>query len=97
MDISSIKQAGILNFVKKNERLINIALLSKEVDYNLPHRISVNQIKDGILNEIESEKKRIENEKDENYNKDNSQKNKKNQRSNYEEYFKIDPNRIKEY
>ena len=76
--------------------MINIALLSKEVDYNLPHRVSVKQIKDGILTEIESEKKRIENEKD--GNNENSKENiiekQRIQRSNYEDLFKIDPNRI---
>ena len=90
-DISTIKQPGILNFVKKNERLINIALLSKETDYNLPHRVSVNKLKEGIFSEIENEKKRIENEKEENLLKNESNKKKVNQRSNYEDYFKLDP------
>lgn len=91
VDLTSIKDKNILSFVKKNQTLVNIALLSKDIEFNFPHRISVTDIRDKILKEIEDEQNRLEREKQAlaDAQSQGSEDNKAKE-LNYEKYFGID-------
>lgn len=91
VDLSNIKDKSILSFIKKNQTLVNIALLSKDIEYNFPHRISVTEIREKILRDIEDEKNRLEREKKALADAKNqmSEENKAKE-LNYENYFGID-------
>lgn len=93
VDLKNIKDKNILSFITKNQTLVNIALLSKDIDYNFPHRISVNDIREKILFDIEDEQNRLEKEKKaiEEANSINSQ-DKQSKDLKYEGYFGIDSN-----
>ncbi len=92
--MNSVKDKNLLNFIKKNQTLVNIALLSKDVDFNFPHRISVRNIREKILKDIEDEKNRLEREKLANIEllKKKNEEDNKNKKLNYENYFEIDSN-----
>jgi hypothetical protein len=92
--LNSVKDKNLLNFIKKNQTLVNIALLSKDVDFNFPHRISVRNIREKILKDIEDEKNRLEREKLANIEllKKKNEEDNKNKKLNYENYFEIDSN-----
>lgn len=61
IDLNSIKDSKALNFVKKQEQLCTIVLLSKDLDFEIPHQARLNEIKYEILNEIKAEQDRLMN------------------------------------
>jgi len=70
--------------------LVNIALLSKDIEYNFPHRVSVTDIREKILQDIEDEQKRLEREKTASSDaKSQSSEDNKSKEMNYENYFGI--------
>ena len=72
---------------------MNIALLSRDIEYSFPHRISVTEIREKVLKDIEDEQNRLDKEKKVNLDaKNQTNDNNKNTELNYENYFGIDPN-----
>jgi len=66
--------------------------LSKDIDYNFPHRISVTEIREKVLKDIEDEQNRLEREKRTITDAKNKvSEDDKNKDLNYENYFGIDP------
>jgi hypothetical protein len=92
VDLENVKDKNFLNFVKKNQTLVNIALLSKDIEYNFPHRVSVTEIREKILKDIEDEQNRLEREKKgvAEAAKGQSAEENKSKDLNYESYFGID-------
>ena len=66
--------------------------MSKDIDYNFPHRISVTEIREKVLKDIEDEQNRLEREKRTITDAKNKvSEDDKNKDLNYENYFGIDP------
>ena len=63
--------------------------MSRDLDYNLPHRLSVIDIKEKILKDIEDEQNRLEREKNLNELKNKEQGADRLKKMNYEKYFGI--------
>lgn len=66
--------------------------MSRDLDYNLPHRLSVIDIKEKILKDIEDEQNRLEREKNLNELKNKEQGADRLKKMNYEKYFGIESN-----
>lgn len=59
VDYSSINDVKAIPFVKKQEQFCNIALLSKDLDFEIPHQARMKEIKYEILEEIKQEQERL--------------------------------------
>lgn len=59
IDYSLIKDHKTYSFVKKQEQLCTIVLLSKDIDFDIPHQKRINEIKYELLNEIQQEQDRL--------------------------------------
>lgn len=59
INLDSITDHKVLTFVKKQEKLCTIVLLSRDVDYEIPHHARMNEIKYEIMNEIKKEQERL--------------------------------------
>lgn len=60
IDYTKIESQGIKAFIKKNETICTVILLSKDLDFEVPHLNRISEIKRDILEEIEEEYKRLE-------------------------------------
>jgi hypothetical protein len=60
IDFDKIESQGIKAFIKKNETICTVILLSKDLDFEVPHTTRISEIKRNILEEIEEEYKRLE-------------------------------------
>jgi hypothetical protein len=82
-----------LNFVKKNERLITVCLLCKDLDFEIPHKASKTEIKNQIMKEITDEELRLEGIQTSAKESEAMEREKSlTKRINYENYFQINPN-----
>jgi len=45
--------------VKKNERLIKVALMCKDLDFNFPHKIHIQQLKSSLVKDLEVEENKL--------------------------------------
>lgn len=59
IDLEGVNDLKVLKFIKDKERLIRIVLMSKDLDFEVPHRQRQAQIKSEILDEINKEQKRL--------------------------------------
>lgn len=61
IDYNDLKDKNILNFVLKNQRLINICLLCKDLDFEIPHKSFQEDIRRSIEYEIQLEEQKLKN------------------------------------
>ncbi len=94
IDYNKIKDQNALTWIKTNERLITVCLLCKDLEFEAPHLINRNEIKNKIMDEIEQEEQRfkISSEKNSQLESETEIEKLRKKKTNYESYFGILPN-----
>lgn len=59
IDYSSVKSSSIRAFIQKYETLCKVMLLSKDLDFEIPHLRRISEIKENILIEVDEEYERL--------------------------------------
>lgn len=82
-----------MDFVKKQEQIVTICLLNRDLDFEVPHKLNQTVIKDNIMKEIKEEEERLQlHDKMVQERLDEERKARQNIQKGYEEYFGISPN-----
>jgi hypothetical protein len=92
IDYTNIKDKNALTWVTKNEKLITICLLCKDLNFEAPHIVNRIEIKNKIMSEIDQEEEKATVISDKQMQSDSSLAADKNKKTNYESYFGILPN-----
>jgi hypothetical protein len=94
IDYTKIKDQNSLSWIKTNEKLITVCLLCKDLNFEAPHIINRNEIKNRIMSEIEDEEQRLRNAADRQSQLESESEieRMRKKKTNYESYFGILPN-----
>ena len=93
IDYESIKDKNALTWIKNNERMITTCLMCKDLDFEIPHKIKKEDIKEKLIGDIMSEEKRLNDYNTEQMQIENDAKSRiKSKSKGYENYFNILPN-----
>jgi hypothetical protein len=73
--------------------MISVVLMSKDLDFNIPHKLNRANIKNNILKEIEEEEKRLQEiNLSQQQQEEKERQERQRRKMNYENYFDINPN-----
>jgi len=94
IDYTKIKDQNALSWIKTNEKLITVCLLCKDLNFEAPHIVNKNEIKNRIMSEIEDEEQRLKNAADRQSQLESESEieRMRKKKTNYESYFGILPN-----
>lgn len=94
IDYTKIKDQNALSWIKTNEKLITVCLICKDLNFEAPHIVNKNEIKNRIMSEIEDEEQRLKNAADRQSQLESESEieRMRKKKTNYESYFGILPN-----
>lgn len=94
IDYTKIKDKNALTWINRNEKLVTICLLCKDLNFEAPHIVNRIEIKNKIMNEIDQEEEKVKMASDKQLQADSDTAVEKNKtkKTNYESYFGILPN-----